>query len=179
MKRHYYVTNDWEDLEIASTELSRQGIHASHQRVLTEDIAGAKAHHLQPVNELKRRDVFHTAALGASCGVLLVAVLLTLASSYGWAAQMGWAPFILLSIALFVFSTWEGGLIGIQMPSPMLLRFLGVIKKGRHVLLVDVSPRQEKTLAEVVALHPSMHAARDGAPNPEALAQWKHKWHEA
>lgn len=58
MKRHYYVTNDWEDLEIASTELSRQGIHASHQRVLTGYIAGAKAHHLQPVNELKRRDVF-------------------------------------------------------------------------------------------------------------------------
>lgn len=177
MKRHYYVSPDWEELEITSAQLERQGIQASHLRVLTEDIASAKEHHLKPVNELQRRDLFHTVLVGACCGLLMVATLLALASTYGWTTQIGWVPFILLSTALFVFSTWEGGLIGINMPSPMLLRFLGVIKKGRHVLLVDVSPRQEKALADVVALHPSLRAAREGTPDTQMLDQLEHKWH--
>ncbi|HRF88986.1 MAG TPA: magnesium transporter [Pseudomonadales bacterium] len=177
MKRHYYVTNDWDDLEAAGIEMEQHGIQASHLRVLTEDIASAKEHHLKPVNELQRRDLLHAALIGASFGLLLAASLLALASTYGWAAQIGWTPFILLSVVLFVFSTWEGGLIGIQMPSPMMLRFLGVIKKGRHVLLVDVAPTQEKTLAEVVAMHPSLHAAREGTPDAQTLAHLEHKWH--
>lgn len=179
MKRHYFVSNDWEDMEVAGTELERQGITPSHLQVLTEDIASAKAHHLKPVHEFKRRDISHTLAIGACCGLVLAATLLALASTYGWAAQMGWAPFILLSIALFVFSTWEGGLVGIQLPSPMMLRFLGVIKKGRHVMLVDVTPQQETMLAQVVATHPSLHAARDGNPDARMLAEWEKKWHTA
>ncbi|HSC74793.1 MAG TPA: magnesium transporter [Pseudomonadales bacterium] len=177
MKHHYYVTTDLDDLEVAETELERAGISASRMHVLTEDTAGAMTHHLHPVNDLMKRDAIHTAMVGSTLGLSLAAIILILASTSGLAAQMGWAPFILISIAVIGFSTWEGGLLGIQRPNHSLLRFMGSIKKGRHVLLVDVNTQQEQALARVVANHPALRVARDGTPDAHSVAQWKKKWH--
>jgi hypothetical protein len=161
MKRHYYVTTDMDDLEVAGAELKQSGISASNIHVLTEDAAGTMAHHLPPVNDLMKRDAVHLAIVGAVLGLLLAAAILILASTSGLAAQTGWTPFILLSIVVMGFSTWEGGLLGIQRPNHALLRFMGSIKKGRHVLLVDVNTQQEQALAGVVANHPALRAAHD------------------
>jgi hypothetical protein len=164
MKHHYYVTTDLDDLEIAEAELEQAGIRAANIHVLTEDTAGITAHHLRPVNDLMKRDAIHMSMIGAIYGLLLAAAILIVASTSGLVTQMGWAPFILLSIAVLGFSTWEGGLLGIQRPNHVLRRFMGSIKKGRHVLLVDVNDRQELALANVVAKHPALRAARAGAP---------------
>lgn len=165
MKRHYYVTKDLDDLEAVETELERAGINASHIHVLTNDTAEITRHHLHPVNDLMKRDVLHTTVIGASLGLVLCVSILALASVSELAAQVGWTPFILLSIVILGFSTWEGGLFGIQRPSPELRRFFGSLRKGRHVLRVDVNPQQESALATVVAAHPALRAARDGMPD--------------
>ena len=164
MKRHYYVTTDLDDLEVAGAELAQTGISTSHIHVLTEDTAGTVAHHLHPVNDLMKRDAVHMSMIGAALGLLLAAAILILASASELATQMGWAPFILFSIAVLGFSTWEGGFLGIQLPNHALRRFMGTIKKGRHVLLVDVNARQEQALASVIANHPALRAAHDGTP---------------
>lgn len=177
MKRHYYVTTDLDDLEEAGVEMEEAGVNASQMHVLTEDVAGVTAHHMHPVNDLMKRDVMHTAIIGAALGLSLAGVILILASVSGLTAQTGWTPFILLSIVAMGFCVWEGGLLGIQRPNHAFLRFMGSLKKGRHVLLVDVETQQEQALARVVARHPALRAARDGEPDAQTIAHWKKKWH--
>ena len=164
MKRHYYIAEDLEELEKIGAELENDGINAAHIHVLSEDAAGASMHHLHPVNDFNARDVLHSAVIGASFGLLLSLSILILASVSGLVAQVGWAPFILLSIAMLGFSTWEGGLLGIHRPNHELRRFMSSIKKGRHVLLVDVNEQQENALARVAAAHTSLRKAHDGVP---------------
>lgn len=164
MNRHYFVTTDLEDLEQVETELESAGIDTSHIHVLTKDAAGAATHHLHTVSDFMQRDVFHSAAMGASLGIMLVMFILIAASVSGAAVQVGWMPFMLLCAVLLGFSTWEGGLLGIQRPNHALQRFMGSIRKGRHVLLVDVEDRQERALSTVVAHHPALRAAHDGVP---------------
>lgn len=165
MKRHYFVTKDLQDLEQVETELEHAGISAEHVHVLTDDTAGAATHHLHPVNDFMKRDVVHSAIIGASLGLMLVMFVLILVSISGLAAHTGWAPFVLLCIVLMGFSTWEGGLMGIQRPNHELQRFMGSIRKGRHVLLVDVNEQQESTLTGVIANHPALRQAHDGIPD--------------
>jgi hypothetical protein len=164
MKRHYFVTTDLEDLEQVETELESAGIGTPHIHVLTNDAAGAATHRLHPVNDFMKRDVFRSAVMGASVGTMLVMFILIAVSVSGAAARLGWMPFVLLCGVLLGFSTWEGGLLGMQRPNHALQRFMGSIRKGRHVLLVDVEEQQEKALSCVVAHHPALRAARDGVP---------------
>jgi hypothetical protein len=42
---------------------------------------------------------------------------------------------------------------------------MGSIRKGRHVLLVDVEEQQERALSAVVAHHPTLRQAHDGVPD--------------
>lgn len=165
MKRHYFVTKDLEDLEQVETELERTGISQLH--VLTDDAAGATTHHLHPVNDFMKRDVVHSAIIGASVGLTLVMSILVLVSVSGLATQTGWPPFLLLCTVILGFSIWEGGLLGIQLPNHELQRFMGSIRKGRHVLLVDVTERQENALARVIANHPALRRAHDGIPDSD------------
>lgn len=167
MNRHYFVTKDLEDLEQVETELERKGITSSHIHVLTDDAAGVATRHLHPVNDFMKRDLLHSAAIGAALGLTLVMSILVLVSVSGLAAQIGWAPFVLLCIVILGFSVWEGGLLGIQRPNHELQRFMGSIRKGRHVLLVDVSEQQESALAGVVANHPALRQAHDGIPDSD------------
>lgn len=164
MNRHYFVTTDLEDLEQVETELESAGIDTSHIHVLTSDAAGAATHHLHTLSDFMQRDVFHSAAMGASLGIMLVMFILIEVSVSGTALRLGWTPLVLLCGALLGFSTWAGGFLGIQRPNHALRRFMGSIRKGRHVLLVDVEERQERALSTVVAHHPALRAAHDGVP---------------
>lgn len=161
MKRHYFVTQDLEDLEQVETELEHAGIGAPQVHVLTDDAAGATTHHLHPVNDFMKRDVVRSAIIGAVLGLMLVVFILILVSISGLTAHTGWVPFILLCIVVMGFSTWEGGLMGIQRPNHELQRFMGSVRKGRHVLMVDVDEQQESVLAGVIANHPALRQAHD------------------
>ncbi|MCC7517094.1 MAG: magnesium transporter [Pseudomonadales bacterium] len=173
MKRHYYVTKNLDELESTKTELEQAGISPAHIRVLTEDTVGTQAHHLRTVSDLMKSDAVHTAVIGALLGLLLAACVLALAHLSGLALAASWTPFILLSAAILGFCTWEGGLLGIQRPNHLLRRFMGTIKKGRHVMLVDVDAQQEPMLARIVALHPALRAAHDDLPSAHGVLQWK------
>ena len=87
--------------------------------VLSEDGVGVANHiHLHAVQSLFTRDVVHSAEVGALVG--LVGVILVLGGAYLLDLPdeiIGWMPYIFLSIVIFGFCTWEGGLIGIQRPN--------------------------------------------------------------
>jgi hypothetical protein len=166
MKRHFYISDDLHDLEVIERQLEDAGVTTPQIHVLSEDDAGVKAHRLNDVEAVLRRDVVHGTELGAVVGVIGAAVILCAAWATGIAETITWVPPIFLSIIILGFCTWEGGFIGIQKPHMDFERFQDTLRSGKHVLLVDVSANQEHILQQVVSGHPRLAAAGDGHAIP-------------
>lgn len=155
MVKHYYVSDNLDELALIEQELESIGIKESQIHVLSESTAEVENHHLHPVNSLLQQDTIHSGEVGAIVGV--VGALFVLAFSYlmGWTASpAGWLPFIFLSVVIFGFCTWEGGLIGIQKPNINFAPFQKLLHEGKHILLIDSSKQQESKLKKVIDRHP-------------------------
>ena len=115
MIRHFYISNDLDDLESLEVELETVGISAAHSHVLSLDDANVAAHpSLNEVEAVLRTDVVHSTKIGAVVGVIAATLMLYVVAITGWAEQTTWIPFVFLSIAMVGFFTWEFGFIGIQ-----------------------------------------------------------------
>jgi hypothetical protein len=166
MKRHFYISDDLDDLEIIERQLEDAGVTTPQIHVLSEDDAGVQAHHLNDVEAVLRKDVVHGTELGAVVGVIVAAIILFAAWATGIAATITWVPPIFLSVIVLGFCTWEGGLIGIQVPHADFARFRDYLHAGKHVLVVDVSQDQEDILRRVIGQHPKLTSAGEGPAAP-------------
>jgi hypothetical protein len=134
--------------------------------VLSQDDAGARAHHLNDVEAVLRQDVVHGTERGAVVGIIGAAITLLVAWGIGIHETITWVPPIFLAIIVLGFCTWEGGLIGIQEPHSDFARFRDYLRSGKHVLMVDVGPEQEDTLRRVTIQHPGLAPAGEGSAAP-------------
>lgn len=166
MKRHYYISDDLDDLEIIERQLESEGVTTPQIHVLSEDDAGVNAHHLNEVEAVLRKDVVHGTERGAVVGIIAAAIILFAAWFTGIAATISWVPPIFLSVIVLGFCTWEGGLIGIQEPHADFIRFKDSLHAGKHVLAVDVATTQEHILRKVAAEHPKLAPAGEGTGVP-------------
>ena len=166
MKRHFFICNDLDELQTVERDLEAAGVTTPQIHVLSEDDAGVKAHQLNDVEAVLRKDVVHGTERGAIIGVIGAAVVLLLAWSTGITESITWVPPIFLAIVILGFCTWEGGLIGIQEPHSDFQRFQSELRAGKHVLFVDVWREQEDILREVVKSHPKLEAAGEGPAAP-------------
>lgn len=176
MKRHYFISDNLDDLEEVEKELESRGITTLQVHVLSQNDAEVERHKLHEVVSFMKKDVVHSALIGAGIG--LVAFLLVLAITHfsGVAQTAGsWAPFVFLAIVLLGFFTWEGGFRGIQEPNHLFLRFQKVLQEGKHILFVDVDDNQENMLKEVATSHPKLEAAGIGEAGPHWLMVWQQK----
>jgi hypothetical protein len=176
MKRHYYISNDLDDLEIVERDLEAAGVTTPQIHVLSEDDAGLDEHHLHKVEAVLKKDVVHGTELGAVVGVVAAAAVLAIAYYSGLTETYTWVPAIFLSVILLGFCTWEGGLIGIQEPHVDFKRFEDDLKAGRHVLFVDVDPDQEEILQRIVGQHPKLTLAGEGSATPKVVVMAQEKF---
>ena len=79
MNRHYYISEDLNELEAVETELEESGLATAQIHVLSDDDAGLEQHHLHEVESVLKRDVVHSTEIGALVGVVLAALVLVLA----------------------------------------------------------------------------------------------------
>lgn len=166
MKRHFYISDDLDDLEMIEKQLEDAGVTTPQIHVLSEDDAGVKAHRLNDVEAVLRKDVVHGTERGAVVGVIGAAIILLAAWTTGIAATVTWVPPVFLAVIILGFCTWEGGLIGIQKPHSDFVRFQDILRSGKHVLLVDVSPNQAHILHQVTGEHPKLSPAGEGLAAP-------------
>ena len=159
MKRHYYISNDLDDLEIIEKQLEENGVSTPQIHVLSEDDSGVQSHHLHQVEAVLKKDVVHGTELGAVVGAIAAAAILIAAGLSGLPETYTWVPPIFLAVIVLGFCTWEGGLIGIQEPHTDFRRFREDLEQGRHILFIDVDPEQEKILRDVVSEHPKLQDA--------------------
>jgi hypothetical protein len=167
--RHYYISDELDDLENVETELESQGIETPQIHVLSLDDTAVENHvHLHDVTSFMKSDVIRSGEWGAAVGVVGSAAVLGGAYFFGLTDTMaGWIPWIFLSIIVLGFCTWEGGFIGIQRRNKHFKRFEEVLKKGKHVFFVDVSPEQEDVLAQIVKKHPGLEVAGTERGTPQ------------
>jgi len=169
MKRHYYISDDLDDLELVERQLEENGVTTPQIHVLSNDDSGLDLHHLHKVQGVLKKDVVHGTELGAVIGIIAAGAVLLLAWWTGLSATYTWVPAIFLAIIVLGFCTWEGGLIGIQNPHMDFRRFEDDLEAGKHILFVDVDPEQEDTLRSVVANHPKLQDAGEGSSTPKLV----------
>jgi hypothetical protein len=179
MNRHYYISDNLNDLEIVEYELEASGINSEQIHVLSEKVADVVEHHLHEVNSLMKQDAVHSGEIGAVVGAPLAVLVLGGAYWMGWTeSPAGWVPFIFLAIVVFGFCIWEGGLFGIQVPNAHFRNFKQTVEEGKHIFFVDVEPAQESVLDRVIEHHPTLKVAGTGAAAPHWTVAWQHKWHQ-
>ena len=176
MKRSYYISNDLDDLEVVERDLESAGVTTPQIHVLSKDDAGVERHHLNQVEAVLKKDVVHGTERGAVIGVIGAALVLGLAWFSGLTETYTWVPAIFLAVIVLGFSTWEGGLIGIQEPHAEFKRFQGELDSGKHVLFVDVGPEQESILDKVVTAHPKLTEAGEGEATPRMVVGLQDRW---
>lgn len=180
MQRHYYISDNLNDLERVESELEAQGIDHEQIHVLSERDADVERHQLHDVPSVLKNDIMHSGLIGVGIGLALAALVMLVAWISGWTGTAaGWVPFIFLAIALFGFSVWEGSLFGIQTPNPVAKRFERPLGEGKHIFFVDVKPAQEAILDRVVSHHPLLKMAGTGQAAPawaEGLQHRLHQW---
>ncbi len=177
LKRHFFISDDLDDLERFEEDLEQAGIVTPQIHVLTLNDSGAENHHhLHQVTEFMKRDVVHSTLICAVAGFCVAILVLLVAWLAGWTnTAAGWLPFVFLAIVLFGFITWEGGLRGIETPNTHFQRFERALQDGKHVFFVDVAPGQEKLVRELARNHPTAEAAGTAPGAPGWLVFSQHR----
>ncbi len=168
MKRHFYVSDDLDDLDRLEQELESSGVHRPQIHVFSRDDTAVETHdHLHNIESVFKKDLVHGTIVGSWIGVALAALVIIVASLNGdWTASYGWMPFIFLAVVLLGFGAWSGGLYGIQVPHRDFKRFETQLRSGKHVFIVDVDPEQEDCLERLVGSHPRLQLAGTGKATP-------------
>lgn len=175
MLRHFFISDDLDDLEAFEEDLEQGGVPTPQIHVLSlDDTAAENHHHLHDVQSLMKRDIIHSFEYGAVVGLVLAILVLVVAYYAGWTeSPAGWIPWIFLSIIALGFFTWEGGLWGIQRPNVHFEQFEEVLQQGKHVFFVDLEPGQEAVLERVVGAHPTAETAGTGRATPHWIVVWQ------
>jgi hypothetical protein len=153
--RHYFISDDLDDLDLLEDQLEQSGVEKPQIHVLSNDAEGVENHvHLHAVQSLLKNDVVHSGLIGAFAGVFTASAMLVCVHYFGLnESPAGWLPFYFLSILIVGFCTWEGGFIGFQKPNYHYSRFEQTLEEGNHVFIVDLAPGQEPVLKKLLESH--------------------------
>jgi hypothetical protein len=167
MLRHYYVSDDLQELEAVENELQNQGVTTPQIHVLSENDAEVEQHHLHAIEPVLKKDVVRSTQRGALIGVLGASLLLLVTYLMEWHnSAVGWVPFIFCALVTLGFCTWQGGLIGIQIPNHQFARFQSLLQQGKHIFFVDFDKAQEGIVQSVLNRHPKLEFAGTGEATP-------------
>lgn len=176
MKRHFYISNDLDDLENLERDLESQHVSRPQIHILSNSDAELEKHHLNQVESLFKKDVVRSAIRGFLVGLVLAAVILGVTYAFNLVEGYLWIPIFFLAVIALGFCTWEGGLIGIQEPHHEYKRFQKLLEHGKHILIVDTKPEQEALLASVMKSHPRVKSAGTGENVSDLLVGAQKQW---
>jgi len=171
MLRHYFISDSLDDLEVIEKQLEASGISTPQIHVLSRNDAEVEHHHhLHEVQSFMKRDIVHSTLRGALVGLCAFLLVPSVAYYAGWTdTAAGWLPFLFLAVVLLGFSTWVGGLLGIERPNRNFVRFEQVLNDGKHIFFVDLEPDQEAVLESLLKSHPLLELAGTGSSAPHWL----------
>ena len=81
MRRHYFISNNLDDLDRLQKRLENRGVLRSQIHVLTKDDAGVETReHLHNLESVLKFDIVHGTKLGAYAGFTLAIIILAIAA---------------------------------------------------------------------------------------------------
>jgi hypothetical protein len=167
MERFFFITDKLENITQLESTLKEQGLSEFQYHTLSADDMNAERLHVHGVGSILKRDLLHSAEIGALVGLCAAGLIMGLAYAFDWTnSALGWIPFIFISVLAFGFCTWEGAFLGMQTPNKKFQRFQSALSQGRHVFFVDVSKQQERLFKNIMKWHPQMEAAGTGSATP-------------
>lgn len=167
MNRHYFISDNLDDLDHIEEELELRGVVRPQIHVISKDDTGVDTHkNLHNIESVFKKDVVHGTFVGAILGILAAALVLTISYFSTLPETYSWIPFLLLAIILFGFITWSGGFYGIQTPHKDFRRFQQDLNNGKHVFIVDVDSSQENIIKQLQIDHPELVDAGAGQATP-------------
>ncbi len=177
MLRHYFISDNLDDLEVFEEQLEAAGVATAQIHVLSRDDAEVgHHHHLHEVQSFMKNDIVHSTIRGAVVGLCAFVLVLSVAYFAGWTeSAAGWTPVIFLGVVLLGFCTWEGGLLGIQKPNHNFVRFEQALRDGKHIFFMDLEPKQEAVLEKVLKSHPRVELAGTGTSAPHWIIALQQK----
>jgi hypothetical protein len=177
MLRHYFISNNLDDLEVFEEQLEAAGVSTAQVHVLSRNDASVEQHHhLHEVQSFMKNDIVHSTERGAVVGLFAFVLVLSVAYFAGWTqTAVGWMPFIFLAVVLLGFCAWEGGFLGTQKPNYNFARFEQTLTDGKHIFFVDLEPNQEAVLEKVPKFHPQVELAGTGSSTPHWLIALQQK----
>ena len=162
MNRYYFVSNDLADLKKTEEDFFSSGFTEPQLHVLSEQDSELVKYKLHEVNSFSKSDVVSGGMKGAIIGLFLAMTIIGFGMLQNASGMVTWLPFLFLAFLVFCFSTWEGGLYGIQKYNSEFRRFEPVLKQGKHVLIVDLMEHQQECLELICRKHPSLTPAGQG-----------------
>lgn len=179
MKRHYFISDNLDDLVQVESELKERGLSVFQIHVLSRDDAAVERHKLHEVASSMKRDILRSTKIGILLGLIAGLLVIGVVKIAGWATtEASWMPYIFLAVALLVFFAWEGGLKGIQEPNKRFLRFETLLSEGKHVFFVDVNEKEAQILGQVAAAHPALYSVGTEAAGAHWLISCEQKWQD-
>ena len=175
MLRHYYISDDLDDLERFEEQLEEGGVDTPQIHLMSlDDNQAAQHQHIHAVKSLLKKDIVLSGLTGLGVGVLAGGFVLLLSAALNLnETQAGWMPFVFLALVLLGFCTWQGGFIGIQTLNRDFTRFQQALRTGKHVFFVDLEPEQEPVLQRVAREHPRALDAGTGTAAPHWIISFQ------
>ena len=84
MLRHYFFSDDLDELEKVENELEQKGFTEPQIHVLSENDTDVENHHLHEVAAVLKQDVVHSTELGAVVGIVGACAFLLLTYLLNW-----------------------------------------------------------------------------------------------
>ena len=95
MLRHYYISDDLDDLKMLEDELSDSGFVTPQFHVLTEQDAECEKRHLHAIEPVLKKDVVHLTQVGAIVGLIVASALMFTSWLLGLSCSAGLTPHVL------------------------------------------------------------------------------------
>lgn len=167
MNRHYYISDNLDELERLEAELEASGIATEQIHVLSEKDAETGQRHLHEVSPFMKKDVVRSGRVGLLVGLVLAIVAVAFAYASGWTeTAAGWIPVIFLGAMLCAFCLWEGSFFGLQRTNRAFRPFEERLHQGQHLFFVDVKTPRSRSWSTWSA---TTRACRTPAPAPRSL----------
>ena len=176
MDRYFFISGDLDDMDRVEKELENAGVTTAQIHILSKDDEAVARHDLHEVNAFMKTDVVRSGLRGAVIGVVAAMSVLLFAHYSSVTENIGWLPFVFLSIVLLGFCTWEGGFFGFQVPNSQFKQFEEVLAQGWHVFFVDVNERQLPVLQGVTDRHRGLKPAGVGSSSPHWIIGWQNQF---
>jgi hypothetical protein len=137
MKRHYYITNDIENIEVLFKDLSHKQIKEKGIHIYSKKEREIENHTLPKIFDFFKTDIIHSGEKGLILGIFLSLIFFIIINLLNLTQKIGTFNVYFISFFIILLSSWEGGLIGISKKNYKISQFNKKLNDTDYLIMID------------------------------------------